>query len=494
MLKDLVILVLCCKIFNASTQEPLTTEFRGVWIATVNNLDWPSSPYLPINKQKEEFKEILDFYQSLNFNAVIVQVRTMSDACYPSEMVPFSKFLSGKEGYRGVWEEEDPMVFMIDEAKKRDLEFHAWFNPFRSHGNNVINKDKDWIVDYGNKFYLNPGIPDVRKHIIEVLKEFLDKYEVAGIHFDDYFYPYRKEGVFYDDTSAFIDFSKGFEDRESWRRANIDSLIKEAGHLIHQVNPSIQFGVSPFGVWRNIEDDPQGSLTRAEQTTYDDLYANPMVWIENKWIDYLAPQLYWSYYFDKAPYHNLVNWWNKNADEIPIYSGNAIYKVNTNFDLNWKDPDEIYRQLTLNRSLKNVKGHIFFRARSLMERHELAFQIAEDLHKHPVLPRSVIKGKTEFEPPKIKAIKIRKNTIFVDLGNSDITKNIKVLVLDNDKNAEPRIIYKEDIHNLPSLSFQLIGDKMEVELVFIDQFNQISMPSRVVGAKKNQNEWEVYWP
>jgi uncharacterized lipoprotein YddW (UPF0748 family) len=236
---------------------PSMQEFRGIWIATVGNIDWPTSSSDPFSKQKEDFLTLLNYYQKLNFNAVIVQVRTSGDAFYPSRLAPWSRYLTGKEGQKPATA-EDPLAWMILEAHKRGMEFHAWFNPYRatvdldlkklSPGHDYF-KHPEWMIKYSNKYYYNPGLPAVQQHLTEVIREVVQNYDIDAIHFDDYFYPYKVDKLVFDDLAAYKKHATAGQKLEDWRRENVNKLISNVHQAIKYEKPWVQFGVSPFGVW-----------------------------------------------------------------------------------------------------------------------------------------------------------------------------------------------------------------------------------------------------
>ena len=390
---------------NAATPK---YEFRAVWVATVVNIDWPSTKELTTGEQKQEFIELLDFYQELNFNAVIVQIRAAGDAFYASAYEPWSKYLTGEEG-RPPEPYYDPLEWMIAEAHERGYEFHAWFNPYRATfdkdtlalaPNHAFNTHRDWMVEYGKRFYFNPGLPAVRRYTTNVIMEVVNKYDIDGVHFDDYFYPYKvKEQVFADSlTYALHGIGK---DIESWRRASVDSLVKNVSDSIRAVKPWVQFGISPFGVWRNASVDSLGSNTRAGQTTFDDLYADPLKWMEYQWIDNVIPQLYWSMDYPPASHRILVQWWSEREYEGHLYVGNGAYKVKNNSDKAWRKYREIIDQVDLARNEKAVTGNVFFSAKSIRGRHErLARKLKKKKYRYPALPPpSPFAGKVDLEKP-----------------------------------------------------------------------------------------------
>ena len=389
---------------------PSPREFRGVWIATVMNIDWPSSATDQYCKQQEDFIRLLDYYRSLNFNAVIVQIRTAGDAFYPSKYSPWSKFFTGKEGQKPATN-EDPLAWMILEAHKRGLEFHAWLNPYRATVDaktRLLSQQHDffrhpkWMIKYDGRYYYNPGLPEVQSHLVKVIREVVQNYDIDAIHFDDYFYPFKHKAVF-NDAAAYKMYARHGQTLDDWRRENINKLISEVSRVIKQEKPWVQFGISPFGVWRNIANDPKGSNTRAGQTNFDNLYADILTWMKNGWIDYLIPQIYWSLDHHKASYRELVCWWSRNSYNTKIYIGNGPYKIRKNEDKAWFDPMEIPKQLTLSRSIPNIFGNAYFSAKSMYaENTDVAALLRKSYYHCPALPPDVfnaVPGTRQIEIP-----------------------------------------------------------------------------------------------
>ena len=362
-------ILLFCFLLHAQSSK---REFRGVWIATVANIDWPSKPGLSSEEQQKEFIDILDMHKANGMNAVIVQVRPSADAFYNSPYEPWSRWFTGKLGkYPSPY--YDPLQFMIKEAHARGLEFHAWFNPYRAivdvdkngiDSSSVVFKNPSWFVTYGKNMYFDPGLPQARQHTVNVIMDVVNRYDIDGVHFDDYFYPYRIAKTEFPDSASFEKHKGEFTKKDDWRRNNVDLLIKTLHDSIKQVKPYVQFGVSPFGVWRNKSIDPAGSDTRAGQTCYDDLYADVLKWMHEGWIDYILPQLYWSIGHKAAPYDVLVKWWNENNFNTPVIIGHGAYKINVDADTLWKKPAQIGNQIRLNRHLKNINGSAFFSSKS----------------------------------------------------------------------------------------------------------------------------------
>ncbi|GAB3660071.1 hypothetical protein GCM10028791_33830 [Echinicola sediminis] len=408
-------------------------EMRGVWIATVANIDWPSSGTDSFEKQKQDFLQILDFYKQHNFNAVFVQVRAAGDAFYSSRLAPWSRYLTGKEG-KAPDTKVDPLVWMIQAVHERGMEFHAWLNPYRATFNldrETLSPEHDyfrhpgWMVKYGTKYYYNPGLPEVRKHMLDIVGEVVRNYEVDGIHFDDYFYPYKIANVHFDDQAAFNKYGNGMA-LDDWRRKNVDLLIQSVGNLVHTEKPWVQFGVSPFGVWRNASVDPQGSDTRAGQTNYDDLYADPLSWVNNGWVDYLVPQIYWSMDFPQAAHKKLVQWWGEKAKGTKIYIGNGPYKIRNDADQAWKDSYEIPNQVALARQNEAIKGNVYFRARSLMGgNRDVAGLLMQNLYNKPVLaPGKALTGVIQNLQPVIDGKHMSTKGLQLSIGNAYLAKSV----------------------------------------------------------------------
>lgn len=349
-------------------------EFRGVWVATVANIDFPSDRLLDARSQQQEWTDMLDRFQAAGLNAVIAQIRPAADAFYPSELVPWSVYLTGRQGAPPV-PSYDPLQFMIEETHKRGMTFHAWLNPYRATmgldtsslaRNHVVRAHPEWVVPYGGRYYLNPGLPEVRTHIRAVVEEVVRRYEIDAIHFDDYFYPYKVKNEVFPDQAAFAEYGSSFEDIQSWRRHNVDELIRELAAMIEQQKPWVLFGISPFGVWRNASTDPvNGSNSRASIESYDDLNADVLKWLELGWIDYIMPQLYWYIGLPVADHKALLAWWEEHTYGQQLLIGHAAYKVGDPDKLQWQNPDEIPAQIRLNRASSRAQGSAFFSARSL---------------------------------------------------------------------------------------------------------------------------------
>lgn len=363
-------------IFDSFAQHSRKYEMRGVWIASVVNLDFPSRKDLSAEEQQAEFVQLLDRHQAAGINAVFVQVRPSGDALYPSFGVPFSEWLTGEQGSlpRPYY---DPLQFMIQEAHRRGIEFHAWFNPFRAVFNNrtklspthIFHRQPAWFVRYGAQRMFDPGIPEARNYVIRSILEVVMQYDIDGVHLDDYFYPYPQHsaGAFPDDSTYLLYRREAKQTRANWRRSNTDQFVRQLATGIKKLKPWVKIGVSPFGVWRNQSDDPNGSPTRAGITTYDVLYADVRKWLQKGWLDYVVPQLYFSVGHTLAPYEKLLAWWGENSFGKHVYTGQSVFKIQNSGDSAWNAPSEMPEHIRRSRQAENVQGDVFFHSRILDE-------------------------------------------------------------------------------------------------------------------------------
>lgn len=370
--KGIIIPVCVLLFFSAAvTAQSPATEFRGVWVATVDNIDWPSRGNFDSDSQKVEFIRLLDMHQQNGMNAMIVQIRPCTDAFYPSQYEPWSAWLTGVQGSPPT-PYYDPLQFMVEETHKRNMVFHAWINPYRAEFNpkddltsatHITKLHPEWFINYGEKKYFDPGNPAAREYVVDVVRDVVKRYEVDAIHFDDYFYPYPLEGKKFPDDASYQLYGKGMK-KDDWRRSNTDSIIRQLWLAIKQENSECIFGISPFGVWRNADKDAvNGSKTNGSLSNYDDLYADIVLWLKNGWIDYVAPQLYWEFSHRQAPFGTLLNWWSKHTYGKHCYIGLGMYKAGSNAA--WKDKKLLPQQIEAIRNTPNIQGMAFFSSKSL---------------------------------------------------------------------------------------------------------------------------------
>jgi uncharacterized lipoprotein YddW (UPF0748 family) len=394
----LFIQVFFLTIYSLQAQTSPKREMRAAWVATYANIDWPSSGSSSAVEQST-FIQRVDEHKATGINAIFVQVRSQADAMYPSPYEPWSADLTGTQG-TAPNPYYDPMEFMINQTHQRGMEFHAWFNPYRAmatfnttnynnlSASHVVKAHPEWIMNVttnsnsAQQRLLNPGAPEVWDHIIKVMMHVVRNYDVDGIHFDDYFYT-NPALTTYNDDSVYAIHNRGIANRATWRRSNVDTLIRRLGDSIRSVKPWIKFGISPSGIWLSQANDPlNGSNTSAGATQhYKDLYANSRLWLQQGWIDYLAPQVYWYIGQTGSDYNILAPWWNNNNFGRHIYMGMAGYKVgdalqNAAFAT---DNTQIPRQVRLNRQLTGIQGQAVYNTTSLRN-NKLNFRDSLRLH------------------------------------------------------------------------------------------------------------------
>ncbi len=401
---------------------PPKRELRAVWIATVDNIDWPSRKNLSPEDQRQEFIQLIQAHKKTGINAVFVQVRAAADAFYAKGSEPWSEWLTGKQG-QAPDPLYDPLEFMIDECHRRGLEFHAWLNMNRAvhkasksiAPDNIAKKHPEWILDYDGYKLFNFGVPEVRDYITNVTLNIVQNYDVDGIHFDDYFYPYTVVGQTLKDNETFTKYGGQFANKDDWRRNNIDLIIKQISDGIAATKPYIKFGVSPFGVWRNKKDDHTGSDTQGGQTSFDNLYADTKKWTKAGWIDYIVPQIYFSIKHDKVPFKTLTNWWLQNAYKRHLYIGQGAYKVGQDKDRAWQSPDEMSQQIQFLRANEGVTGSVFFSSKSLIN-NKLGFadSLQNNYYKYAALPPTM-PWKDDVPPNSPQNLRINESTKGIEL-------------------------------------------------------------------------------
>ncbi len=411
----LLFMGLCC---YASLMAQPKRELRAVWIAHVNNIDFPSAANLTEAQQKAEFINIVDDFKRNGINAAIVQIRTNCDAAYPSTIEPWSAFWTGRQGNGPTY---DPLAFMIAECRKRGIEFHAWFNPYRAAPsattfaapNHVRTLRPEWILAYNGMQILDPALPDVRNYVTRVVMDVVRRYDIDAVHFDDYFYPYPVVGVTLNDDNSFTNHARGFTDRAEWRRDNINLLIKMVNDSIKAVKPYVKFGISPFGIWKNRSaSQPDGSDTRGLEA-FHSIFADSRKWVQEGWIDYIAPQLYWSIGFSVADFSVLTAWWANNlgARNRHLYIGHGAYRINNGgTDANWTSPSQMPAQIRLTRNTPSVVGSIFYNT-TTFRRNTLGFNdsLMQNLYRTTALVPTMNWLDTLAPPPPTALTAERRN-------------------------------------------------------------------------------------
>ncbi len=382
-------------------------EFRAAWIQAVNG----QFQGMGTEKMKSTLISQLNALQASGINAIIFQIRPEADAFYPSSLEPWSRFLTGQQGLapNPMW---DPLQFMIDECHKRNMEFHAWINPYRALtnlknglvSNHMYFKHPEYFVKYGNQLYFNPALPENRDYICKVVTDILNRYDVDAIHMDDYFYPYPVNGVDYPDEDSFFAYGRGFKDKGDWRRNNVNLLIKQLQRTIRETKPWVKFGISPFGIYRNISSDPNGSQTNGLQN-YDQLYADVLLWMREGWIDYVIPQIYWHVGHPRADYATLVKWWAENTGDCPLYIGESVMNTVENADPSNPSKHQLDLKMSLLRSYPSISGTCQWPASSVVENAGGYSDILkQNYHRYPALI-PVITAIDSKSPDKVKKLK-----------------------------------------------------------------------------------------
>lgn len=454
-------------------------EMRGVWISTVYNLDFPSKPNLSPEEFKKEYMVLLNNLEEYNLNSVIFQVRPKLDAFYKSEINPWSNYLTGEEGKNPGW---DPMEWMIEKTHERGMAFEAWFNPYRvttaKDDDNTKEtqlfklSDKNWakrnpehVFKHDGRLYLNPANPEVIKHVNESIMEVVYNYDVDGVHLDDYFYPtVRGQAAeeFYceEEKLSFSNSGEGFAKLSDWRRENVNDLIETLSKSIRNYNDNnnknVQFGISPFGIWGHEANHPVGCLEGTGSKTpvgsnssYKNHFADTKKWVKEGWIDYIAPQIYWTFDQKAAPYGELVKWWSNvvKGTDVNLYIGQATYKQ-AEGNGSWSNPMEISNQLSYNSLFEEVKGSIHFRYKSLKQDKNLesskniALRTLKENHysKKAKVPKRKANNNEDIKAPYEIQVKedIQGNIIFwKDYKNNSSSDYI---LYREDKNGDEEIV------------------------------------------------------
>ena len=347
-------------------------EFRGVWVASVANIDWPSAPGLPVEKQKEELQHILNRAKHMNLNAVILQVRPACDALYHSKLEPWSEYITGKMG-QAPEPSYDPLKFAIKEAHERGLELHAWINPYRAkHSSSkseispdhVSKKHPELVLTYGKHLWLDPGKKEVQEYSLKVMMDIVNRYDIDGLHMDDYFYPYKEKNeageiIEFPDDESFMQYvaDGGLLSRDDWRRENVNEFIEKCYKAVKSSKPLVKFGISPFGIWQ-----PGFPEQITGFNAFNEIYCDSRKWLTNGWCDYISPQLYWKIEATNQSYPVLLKWWTEQNDKgRHIWPGNFTSRVPDQWNA-----DEIVNQVKVTREETGASGNIHFSMKPLL--------------------------------------------------------------------------------------------------------------------------------
>ncbi len=404
----LVLLMLLCIVGVTDAQNRFPKrEFRGAWIQCVNG----QFQGMSAQQMQQMLTRQLDYLQDAGINAVIFQVRAEADALYRSSFEPWSRFLTGVQG-KAPSPRWDPLQFMIDACHERGMELHAWINPYRAKTkgtaalspNHPYNKFPERFIEYDGQLYFDPGLPENRKYICMIVRDIVSRYDVDAIHMDDYFYPYPNPAVKFRDDPSFAQYGRGYANKADWRRDNVNVLIKEIHQTVRACKPWVKFGVSPFGIYRNQKNDPNGSATNGLQN-YDDLYADVLVWVNNGWVDYNIPQIYWEMGHKAADYTTLVRWWAKNSAHRPLFIGQDVMRTVKARDLQSPSIHQMAAKMRLQRSFSTIQGSCQWYSTALVQNPgNYGTMLKQEYHRYPALMPKFTFMDNEA-PGKVKKLK-----------------------------------------------------------------------------------------
>jgi uncharacterized lipoprotein YddW (UPF0748 family) len=412
--KALLLLIISILSFPSFSQTAPKREFRGAWIHVIGQGQYKN---MNPNEMKQYFIDMLDRLQSYHINAIVFQVRPAADAFYYSEIEPWSRYLTGIQGVAPI-DNFDPMAFLIEETHKRNMEFHAWLNPYRVtasendvlSNNHLYNQHPERFIKYGKQIFFDPGLPENRNFICKVVKDIVRRYDVDAIHMDDYFYPYPIAGEPFHDEDSFNKYApaQGFRSNQvgDWRRNNVNLLIEQIKESILVTKPWVRFGVSPFGIYRNKKNTPDGSGSNTNGLqNYDDLYADILLWAQKGWIDYCVPQLYWEIGHKSADYETLIHWWSEHKFNRPLYIGQDVSRTVKTPDLEHPEKNQLPRKMQLVRMLPEVDGNCWWPAYELIRNNA---GVADSLRNHYQAYPALIPAYTHLHkkaPKDVKSLK-----------------------------------------------------------------------------------------
>lgn len=476
--------LLAVSTMNAETYSPsaivpprVMREIRGVWVASVGNIDWPSTNGLSTAQQKAELVALLDFAVKLKLNTIILQVRPSCDALYPSSLEPWSEYLTGTMG-RAPEPYYDPLAFAIQEAHRRGLELHAWFNPYRARhlrakspvsSNHISRTHPEWVRHYGNSLWLDPGEKGVQQYSLRVTLDVVRRYDIDGVHLDDYFYPYKEQDsagkdLEFPDEASWRRFGAGGRlSRDDWRRENVNAFVHELYQSIKAIKPWVKFGISPFGIWR-----PGSPPQIKGLDSFAVLHADSRKWLASGWVDYLAPQLYWGVAPAETSFPVLLKWWaQQNLKARLLCAG--LYTVGRD----WA-PEEILHQIRLSREQAGVAGHVHWNMKALSRNGALDATLERETYAQPALvPATPWLEKTS--PPK-PMLYLRTESKAVGLNWTAVDSQIpSVWVLQTRKQGQ----WTTQILPGATRSMSLPGSPEAIALTFINRYGNASVPAVV---------------
>ena len=490
--------LLICMLFSAGVQAysggSPKREFRGAWIQCVNG------QFLGMGTQRmqETLTYQLDRLRQCGVNAIIFQVRPECDALYESRIEPWSRFLTGRQGQAPspYW---DPLAWMVEQCHKRGMEIHAWINPYRAKtkGTTALSRDHiaikhpEAVFAYDGQLILNPGIPENRDYICMVVADIVGRYDIDGLHIDDYFYPYPAPGQTIPDGKEFDAYNNGIRDRGDWRRFNVNIFMEQLHETIRKVKPWVKFGVSPFGIYRNKKSDPViGSDTNGLQN-YDDLYADVLMWVNNGWVDYCVPQLYWQIGHKAADYATLIKWWDKYAGKRHLYIGEDVERTAKYSDPQNSSVNQLPAKRRLHDEMRNVDGTVLWYAKAVVDNVGNYGSLLEKVYwKYPafapVMP--YIDGKAPKKVRKMKLLDMNGKLVLfwkAPKGSNWKNKAVKYAVykfarnekVDIDDPSKIVAVTTDEFYEIPRKDI-LPGTKVQYAVTALDRLSNESKPRK----------------
>lgn len=398
-----------CLTWGICTAANPKREFRGAWIQAVNH----QFEGMPTADLKSELIYELESLSSAGINAILFQVRVEGDALYKSKIEPWSAYLTGVQG-QAPDEDWDPLQFMIEQCHQRGMELHAWINPFRAKtastevfaDNHQMTLHPERIIKYGSLALFDPALKENRDYICMVAADIVERYDIDGFHIDDYFYPYPDGDLKFKDDASFRNDPRGFTDKDDWRRDNVNLFVEQLYHTVKDLKPWVKFGISPFGIYRNRSDEyPDGSRTSGLEN-YSGLYADVLYWIEQGWMDYCIPQIYWNTGTKAADYAVLARWWSEHSGGCPMYVGQDVERTVQGKDPNNSSRNQQRHKLSLERVLPGLQGNCFWPAKSVVNNPKnYRTVLANEYHDTPAL-QPLSPGMPDTAPGKVRKVMI----------------------------------------------------------------------------------------
>lgn len=479
-------------VLGLSAQHAPKREFRGAWIQCVNG----QFNGMGTVKMKATLTYQLDELKKAGINAILFQVRPEADALYASRLEPWSRFLTGKQGKAPTpyW---DPLQWMVEQCHQRGMELHAWINPYRAKtkgtkelaANHPYRRHPERFFTYDGLLLFDPGIPENRSYICSVVTDILRRYDVDGVHMDDYFYPYPSPGHKIPDDATYRKYGNGMN-REDWRRENVNLFIKQMRDSIRAVKPWVKYGVSPFGIYRNKKSDPAlGSSTRGLQN-YDDLYADVLKWVKEGWVDYNIPQVYWEIGHPSADYDVLVRWWSEHAGERPLFIGQDVDRTVDKADPQNPNIHQMARKMHLQRTLPGIHGSCQWYAKAVVDnKGNYATALRQNYHRYPAL--QPVMPWIDYEAPKkvkkLKAVWTSDGYILFwtpARSRKEMDRAIQYVVYRFEKGAKVNLDYAENIVAITNVPFYKLpyedgSERYTYVVTALDRLHNESKPKKV---------------